>query len=312
MAGVPCHPAVMSDAEVLLLGGRAGVGKTTVGWEVSALLRAVEVSHAVIEGDFMGQVHPPPEGDPHRAGVTEDNLTAVWGNFARRGYRRLIYTNTVSVLPEAAGMFERAMGSGVRIVRVLLTASDATAGERLTARELGSELETELRGSARKARLLDERAPRTPCEWRPTGGRSATSPARWWPRPAGPSGRLSPGGPKVFRSHRDDNGRKRLRCAHQTPRAPDPDEMALASGSRDRGTRLAVPELASQRPPWRDTSMGRPKQAVIRADVSTSSARPPARTRPSRRSSAWPIAGDSSSRWWVTVMVANPLRPSAS
>ncbi|MFE6752330.1 AAA family ATPase [Streptomyces sp. NPDC057684] len=149
----------MSDAELLLLGGRAGVGKTTVGWEVSALLRTMEVSHAVIEGDFMGQVHPAPEGDPHRAGITEDNLTAVWGNFARRGYRRLIYTNTVSVLPEAAGMFERAMGAGVRIVRVLLTASDATAAERLTARELGSELETELRGSARKARLLDERAP---------------------------------------------------------------------------------------------------------------------------------------------------------
>ncbi|MFC9457509.1 AAA family ATPase [Streptomyces sp. NPDC056983] len=144
---------------MLLLGGRAGVGKTTVGWEVSALLRAVEVSHAVIEGDFMGQVHPAPEGDPYRTGITEDNLTAVWGNFARRGHRRLIYTNTVSVLPEAAAMFERAIGPGVRTVRVLLTASDATAGERLTARELGSELETELRGSVRKARLLDELAP---------------------------------------------------------------------------------------------------------------------------------------------------------
>lgn len=82
----------------------------------------------------------------------------MWANFARRGYRRLIYTNTVSVLPEATGMFERALGDGVRIVRVLLTATDATARERLLGREIGSELESEIRGSVRKARLLDERA----------------------------------------------------------------------------------------------------------------------------------------------------------
>jgi hypothetical protein len=156
----------MDDAEVLLdhpeavlIGGRAGVGKTTVAWEASALLRAAAVSHAVVDGDFMGQVHPAPEGDPHRSEITESNLTAVWANFARRGYRRLIYTNPLCVLPETAGMFERALGAEVRIVRVMLTASDATARERLTGREIGSELERELESSARKARLLDERAP---------------------------------------------------------------------------------------------------------------------------------------------------------
>ncbi|MYV98536.1 AAA family ATPase [Streptomyces sp. SID3343] len=149
----------MDDVEVLLIGGRAGVGKTSVGWEVSAQLRAVAVAHAIIEGDFMGQVHPAPEGDPDRSEITESNLTAVWANFAQRGYRRLIYTNTVSVLPEATGMFERAMGAGVRIVRVLLTASDVTTRERLAGRELGSELERELEGSIRKARLLEQGVP---------------------------------------------------------------------------------------------------------------------------------------------------------
>jgi predicted kinase len=149
----------MDHAEVLLVGGRAGVGKTTVGWEVSARLRAARVAHAVIDGDFMGQVHPAPEGDPHRAAIGERNLTAVWGNYAELGYRRLVYVNTVSVLEESTGMFRRAMGDGVRIVRVLLTATDATAERRLTGRELGSELEQELRSGARKARMLDERAP---------------------------------------------------------------------------------------------------------------------------------------------------------
>ncbi|MDQ1042944.1 putative kinase [Streptomyces sp. V4I2] len=152
----------MDQAEVLLIGGRAGVGKTTVGWEVSARLRAAEVGHAVIDGDFMGQVHPAPPGDPHRAAIGERNLTAVWANYAELGCRRLLYTNTLSVLEETAGMFRRAMGDDVRIVRVLLTATDETAQQRLTGRELGSELEHELRNSARKARLLDARAPVRP------------------------------------------------------------------------------------------------------------------------------------------------------
>lgn len=149
----------MDHSEVLLIGGRAGVGKTTVGWEVSARLRAAGIGHAVIDGDFMGQVHPAPEDDPHRSAVSERNLTAVWGNYAALGCRRLVYTNTVSVLLEAEGMFRRAMGDGVRIVRVLLTATDETAEQRLTGRELGTELEQELRGGLRKARMLDERAP---------------------------------------------------------------------------------------------------------------------------------------------------------
>jgi hypothetical protein len=153
------RPVPADHPEALLIGGRAGVGKTTVAWEVSAVLRRSAVAHAVVDGDFMGQVHPAPEGDPLRSGITEANLTAVWANFAACGYRRLIYTNTVSVLPAATGMFERAMGGGVRIVRVLLTATDATARERLVRREIGSELEEELAGSARKARLLDRDAP---------------------------------------------------------------------------------------------------------------------------------------------------------
>ncbi|RKT84546.1 hypothetical protein SAMN05421805_103480 [Saccharopolyspora antimicrobica] len=145
----------MTSAEVLLIGGRAGVGKTTVAWEVSALLRRAAVSHAIIDGDFLGQVHPAPDDDPDRSEITERNLAAVWANFAQRGYHRLVYTNTACVLPSEAGLFVRALGTDVRATRVLLTATDATARERLTRRELGSELAQELAGSAHKARVLD-------------------------------------------------------------------------------------------------------------------------------------------------------------
>jgi predicted kinase len=146
-------------AEALLIGGRSGVGKSVVGWEVSARLRAAGVAHAIVEGDFMGQVHPAPADDPHRTRLVERNLTAVWANFAALGHTRLIYTNTLSVMPEATGMFERALGADVRLIRVLLTASDATAHARLRARELGSELADGLRTSDARARVLEHGVP---------------------------------------------------------------------------------------------------------------------------------------------------------
>ncbi|MCA1221376.1 AAA family ATPase [Streptomyces sp. 8L] len=156
---MPEIPEAGGAPEALLLGGRAGVGKTSVAWEVSALLRGADVPHAVIEGDCLGQVHPAPVGDPHRSLLTERGLAAVWGNAAALGHRRLVYSNTVSVLAREEGMFRRAMGDGVRLVRVLLTASDETARARLTGREIGSGLRAELANSARKARLLDAEAP---------------------------------------------------------------------------------------------------------------------------------------------------------
>ncbi|MFC0430443.1 hypothetical protein [Kutzneria buriramensis] len=145
--------------EALLIGGRAGVGKTTVAWEVSALLQAAGVSHALVDGDFMGQVHPAPADDPDRAEITACNLAAVWANFAALGHRRLVYVNTRVVLAENAIMFARAMGPSVRLVRVLLTASDAETYSRLAGREVGSGLEREIAGSLRSARILEEQAP---------------------------------------------------------------------------------------------------------------------------------------------------------
>ncbi|MFB4277020.1 hypothetical protein ACBJ59_17135 [Nonomuraea sp. MTCD27] len=142
--------------EVLLIGGRAGVGKSTTGYEVSRLLRAASVSHCLIEGDNLDEVHPAPEGDPHRSRITERNLTAVWANYAALGHRRLIYTNTVSVLESE--LVTRAMGGRTRVVGVLLTAGDATVAARLGARERGSGLAEETVRSARGARLLEREA----------------------------------------------------------------------------------------------------------------------------------------------------------
>lgn len=173
------HPDAMDHAEVLLIGGRAGVGKTSVGWEVSAQLRAAAVSHAVIEGDFMGQVHPEPEGDPDRSEITESNLTAVWANFTRRGYRRLIYTNTASVLPEATGMFERAMGQGCRSYGSCSPRRTPPPASAWWAESSARSWSWSWRAVSARRGSWTSGSPRKPCGWQLTVGQLRTLRARW-------------------------------------------------------------------------------------------------------------------------------------
>lgn len=143
--------------EVLLIGGRSGVGKSTAGWEVSAQLRAGRVAHALVEGDNLDQIYPAPEGEPDRSAITEANLAALWRNYAALGCRRLIYTNTVAILD--AELIGRAVGGGARFVSVLLTADDATVRRRLSGREVGSQLEAHVLRSDKMAVHLEAAVP---------------------------------------------------------------------------------------------------------------------------------------------------------
>ena len=77
------------------------------------------------------------------------NLAAVWANYRELGYRRLVYTNTVSVLE--ADELAVAMGDEPRIAGVLLTASDDVVAARLAGRESGDELAAHVERSARAA-----------------------------------------------------------------------------------------------------------------------------------------------------------------
>lgn len=70
----------MTTYELLLIGGGAGVGETTVAWEVSAALQGSGTPHCLIEGDYMDQIHPAPgttliarpspNGTPRQSGRT--------------------------------------------------------------------------------------------------------------------------------------------------------------------------------------------------------------------------------------------------
>ncbi|MGA8528783.1 MAG: hypothetical protein WB622_03650 [Acidobacteriaceae bacterium] len=144
----------MSDqSEVLFVGGRTGVGKSSVGNEIHIQLAASGIWHGFIEGDNLDMAYPPPW--EHR--LAERNLAAMWRNYRALGYRRMIYTNTVSV--RVVDELTAAMGGDPRVTAVLLTCSDATARQRLAEREIGSALQPHIDRGLVFARELEELAP---------------------------------------------------------------------------------------------------------------------------------------------------------
>ncbi len=140
-----------TPTDVIFLGGRSGVGKSSVAAEASQILARADIRHAVIEGDNLDQAYPQPWRDG--INLAERNLAAMWENYRAIGYSRLIFSNTVSVLQVSALI--TALGGEVRPFTVLLTATDATAAHRLARREIGSALEEHIDRSKRAARRLD-------------------------------------------------------------------------------------------------------------------------------------------------------------
>ena len=127
---------------MLFIGGRAGTGKTSVASALHELLSVRRVQHAVIEGDYLDMAYP----TPWEHGLEEQNLQAIWRNYRALGYRRLIYTNVVSVVQ--TDKLVRSMGDDPKITAVLLDVSDEVMRERLILRESGLSLERHLQRRA--------------------------------------------------------------------------------------------------------------------------------------------------------------------
>ncbi len=165
-------------SHVVFVGGRSGVGKTTVASALHALLTERDVRHAVVEGDYLDLAHPA----PHAERLAERNLAAVWSAYRELGYRRLVYTNTVSV--QYADDLAAAMGDRPLVTSILLTADDQTAAARLARREHGAELDAHVTRGNAAARALDDGTP--PAVHRvPTAGRAPAEIAEQIARLAG-------------------------------------------------------------------------------------------------------------------------------
>jgi hypothetical protein len=177
-------------SEVLFLGGRSGVGKSSLGAEIHAQLSAAGTRHCLIEGDNLDLAWPVPWEQGHD--LAEQNLAAMWANYRALGYRRMIYTNTASVRPEVITSLVAAMGDNPTVTAVLLTATDETARQRLAGREIGSAYEWHVTRSDRAARQLERRAPpwvhRVVTDGRPVPELAAEIIAlTGWIDPSGPS-----------------------------------------------------------------------------------------------------------------------------
>jgi len=141
------------QTEVTLLGGRSGVGKSSVGHEIHAQLARGGVRHALVDGDYLGMAYPAPDA----LGIAESNLGLIWANYEQHGYTHLVYSQTVSVLYSCE--LREAMGGTRRAVGVLLTSTDETACARLGQRERGSELAIPIERSRSMARKLESESP---------------------------------------------------------------------------------------------------------------------------------------------------------
>src|SRR5687768_18607773 len=79
------------DMQVLLITGPAGVGKSTLSWEMSSQLAAAQVAHAVIETDELDRVFPRPNAEeldriqPGTTDVSSINLAANWSTYRDLG-----------------------------------------------------------------------------------------------------------------------------------------------------------------------------------------------------------------------------------
>lgn len=124
---------------LLLITGPAGVGKTTIAFEVCVQLAAAGVAHAMIDLDETERLWPPPADDPHRERLNEANLRAMWANFAAAGASRLIVTAVMPDLTVHPALILRALpDADLTLVRLL--ASHADLESRLVTREIGSGL----------------------------------------------------------------------------------------------------------------------------------------------------------------------------
>lgn len=125
-----------APVQVLLLSGPAGVGKSTLGWEIAAQLRRLGIAHVLLDSDELDRAWPLTTAEQDQ--LNRANLTAFWANAAALGHTRLVF---IGVFLNAAAALDwiTACIPGASITRVVLDARDDELERRVRAREIGSE-----------------------------------------------------------------------------------------------------------------------------------------------------------------------------
>lgn len=141
---------------VLLITGPLGVGKTTIAFEASTLLRRADVPHGLVDRDALSWCYPAPEDDPFRSRLAVRNLAAAWANYAAEGAKRLIFAGVVEGRSELSAYHEAIPGADICAVR--LRASLETLRQRVLGREVGSDRDWCLSRALELAALMELQA----------------------------------------------------------------------------------------------------------------------------------------------------------
>jgi len=140
---------------VLIISGPVGVGKTTIGEEVSNILMARGIPHSLIDMDCLAETYP--RADRFGTQLALKNLRDVWANCIEAGSRNLILPRVIESREDLESIRQAIPNAAPIVCR--LRAGDNTLIERVTKREIGSGLDWHQRRSLELAKILDHDAP---------------------------------------------------------------------------------------------------------------------------------------------------------
>jgi dephospho-CoA kinase len=127
---------VTTPVEVVALTGTIGVGKTTIAGSISRALHDMEVRHALLDLDWLGQVYPVPEGhDPFGYELAIQNLGTIWPNFLEVGITRAVVSGTILNVEQLGRLCNALAGSAVTVV--LVAAPSDLVKQRIRGRTTG-------------------------------------------------------------------------------------------------------------------------------------------------------------------------------
>ncbi len=150
---------MQDTVRIMLVTGPAGIGKSTLCWEIGARLEEAKVAHALVETDELDRVYPKPTAEelerlrPGATDVSALKLAAIWSTYRALGHSRLIMSGVI-MHPGFDRRWILAAIPDAEITLVRLQASESTLTERLERREIGSGAEEQLQRTLRQARRM--------------------------------------------------------------------------------------------------------------------------------------------------------------
>jgi hypothetical protein len=144
-----------ADGEILLICGPAGVGKSTVGFQLYRRYLHDGRTAGYVDLDQIGFIRPGPDDDPGRHRLKAGNLAAMWRTYHAAGARHLVATGPVDS-DEALRTYVRAVPAA-RVTAVRLHAGRAELTRRIMTRGAGGSWPQPgdpLRGQPREKLLL--------------------------------------------------------------------------------------------------------------------------------------------------------------